>query len=538
MMMQQVERVRMLWGRLSQNQKIGLMFVGVTAILAVGLMFFLRPPQQYQTAFSGLASEDAAAIVENLQSSGVPYELTSDGTTIRVPKERVADVRLSAASAGLPKGGSVGFELFDKSSFGITEFAQQVNYQRALEGELQRTINRIDSIASSRVHIVIPEETLFSDEQQPTTAAVVIQFKPGGDLTEAQVKGVTHLVASSVPGLKPENLTVVNEAGALIWSGEDESSTFAGADDNFEMQKAYERDLGRELEAMVGRVVGNGQAAVRVSAMLNWDAKTTESEIYSPDGTQAQVRSQHETTDTTTGTTSAPGGEPGTDANTDTYQEGTTGAGSTESTSTDKTTNYELSKKVEHIVQAPGKLERLSVAVVLNGKEVDPVVTQEIQNVLTAAAGIVPARGDTITVSAVPFSEPAETLAAPSTGMLDRILPILKIVGMILVPLVAIFIGRKILLGNKSASDFHPAIPQGRAAYYQPSMAGAGNAGMGSSFSMTEVDHDPSMMTMPAMPTLAAAKQKSPAQQQVSQLAETDPAQLAQLIRIWMNEDK
>jgi flagellar M-ring protein FliF len=535
MMTQQFQRVQQLWGRLSQNQKIGLMFVGVMAIVAVAMMFILRPPTQYQTAFSGLSSEDAAAIVEELQGSGVPYELASDGTTIRVPKERVAEVRLAAASSGLPRGGSVGFELFDKSSFGITEFAQQVNYQRALEGELQRTINKIESVASSRVHIVIPEESLFSDEQQPTTAAVVIQFKPGGDLTEAQVKGVTHLVSSSVPGLKPENLSVVDQAGALIWSGEDDSSTFAGADDNFAMQKAFERDLGRELEAMVGRVVGGGQAAVRVAAVLNWDAKTTESEIYSPDGTQGQVRSQHETTETTTGTTSAPEGAPGTDANTDTYQEGTTGSGSTESTSTDRTTNYELSRKVEQVVQAPGKLERLSVAVVLNGSEVDPVVTEEIQNVLTAAAGIDPNRGDTITVSAVPFAQPEVTVAATGPGMLDRILPILKIVGMILVPLVAIFIGRKILLGNRTTTDFHPAIPQGRAAYYQPSMAGATVGG--APFQMTEVDNDPSMMTMPAMPSLTG-KQQSPAQQQVTQLAENDPQQIAQLIRVWMNEEK
>jgi flagellar M-ring protein FliF len=285
---------------------------------------------------------------------------------------------------------------------------------------------------------------------------------------------------------------------------------------------------------MVGRVVGSGQAAVQVSALLNWDAKTTESEIFSPDGTQPQIRSQSESTDTTTGTTSAPEGEPGTDANTDTYVEGTTGSAANESTSTDTTTNYELSRTVEQTTQAPGKLERLSVAVVLNGKEVDPVVTQEIQNVLTAAAGIDPARGDTITVSAVPFNEPVAAIEAPSASIVDRFMPILKIIGMILVPLVAIFIGRKILLGNRSSTDFHPAIPQGRAAYYQPSMAGAGGAG---NFRMSEVDNDPSMMTMPAMPTLPS-KQTSPAQQQMAQLAETDPAQLAQLIRIWMNEDK
>lgn len=526
MLMQQVARVRMIWGKFSQNQKVGVMFVGVAAVLAVGYMLLMRPPQRYETAFSGLQSDDAAAIVEQLRGQGIPYQLSADGTTVRVPGANVADVRLNAAANGLPKGGGVGFELFDKSSFGITEFAQQVNYQRALEGELQRTINKIDAVASSRVHIVIPQESLFTKDEQPTTAAVVLQFKPGGQLSPQQIKGVTYLVSSSVPGLKPENLTVVDETGAAIWSGADESNSFAGADDNFAKQKAYETDLARQLETMINRVVGSGQAAVKVSAVLNWDQKTTDSEIFSPDGTQAQIRSQQESTNSTSGSTTGAAGVPGTDSNsgsgTDTYQAGTPTAGSDQQASKDVTTNYELSRKVERVVQAPGKVERLSVAVVLNDKEVDPVVTQEIQGAITAAAGIDANRGDSITVTAVPFKDSAAApVATAGPGMVSKALGILKILGLILAPIIAIFFARRVLLQQQPV--LHPAVA---APGFPPNAAQLTRR-----MSMTEVPRDARMVA--SMP----ARQQSKAQAQ-AQVAESDPAQLAVLIRTWMNEEQ
>jgi flagellar M-ring protein FliF len=527
MLMQQVQRVKAIWGRLSQNQKVAVMFVGMAAVIAVGMLLLWRPPKNYDVAFSNLSSDDAAAIVDQLNGQSIPYELSADGTTIKVPSSEVANVRLSAASNGLPKGGGVGFELFDKSSFGITEFAQQVNYQRALEGELQRTINKIDSVASSRVHIVIPQETLFTEDQQPTTAAVVVQFKPGGALSAAQIKGVTHLVASSVPGLVPQNLTVVDTDGDPIWSGEDEANSMASAGDTFTMQKKYESDLARQLGSMVDQVVGPGHAAVRVNAVLNWDERTIDSETYSPDGQQGQIRSQQETTQTSTGSTTGASGVPGTDSNTgtdtQTFQEGDNATSGTQSESKDVTTNYELSKRTEHVVQAPGQVERLSVAVVLNQKQVDPVVTQQIQGVIAAAAGIDANRGDTISVSAVPFSDAqvADTSSGGST-LLDRALDILKIVGMIAVPLVAIFFARRTLLQGKP-QDLHPALTR--------PFSGPDPSQMTNRISMTEVP------TTPPMP-MHAVRPQSSAQQQVAALAESDPAQLAALVRMWMNEDK
>ncbi|MBX6341756.1 MAG: flagellar M-ring protein FliF, partial [Thermomicrobiaceae bacterium] len=247
MLQDQIQRARLGWGRLSSNQRLAIIAVLVTAAIAGTLLMVMRPPQRYETAFSGLASDDAAAIVDDLRSQGIPYELSGDGSTIRVPADKVADVRLSAASKGLPKGGGTGFELFDKTSFGITDFAQRVNYQRAIEGELQRTIDHIDAVAQSRVHVVIPEESLFTDQQQPTTAAVVLDLKPGRELTDAQIKGITHLVSSAVPGLKPENLTVVDSAGNPIWSGDQgTANSGVGNDDHFRLEQAYEANVERE----------------------------------------------------------------------------------------------------------------------------------------------------------------------------------------------------------------------------------------------------------------------------------------------------
>ncbi len=521
MLQDQIQRARLGWGRLSSNQRLAIIAVLVTAAIAGTLLMVMRPPQRYETAFSGLASDDAAAIVDDLRSQGIPYELSGDGSTIRVPADKVADVRLSAASKGLPKGGGTGFELFDKTSFGITDFAQRVNYQRAIEGELQRTIDHIDAVAQSRVHVVIPEESLFTDQQQPTTAAVVLDLKPGRELTDAQIKGIAHLVSSAVPGLKPENLTVVDSAGNPIWSGDQGTAqSGVGNDDRFRLEQAYEANVERELQSLVSRVVGNDHVAVRVNAQMNWDQRTVDNEIYSPDNTQPQIRSQQEKTQSTNGGGTGATGVPGVDSNVQSFQEGTPQAGQSSSSSREVTTNYELSKRVEHVVQAPGQLQRLSVAVLLDGKQVDPAVAQEIQNVVTTAAGIVPQRGDTVTVSAVPFTTaPAAAQGNDSRQeLIQQGLSVLKVVGLILIPIIAILFARRSLLRQR---ELRPALPPPYATYPRPAATPR--------VTVTEA---------PPPPVEPPTPQPSLAYQQVAELANADPNQIAQLIRLWMNEEQ
>ena len=517
---QQLAQLRTRWDRLTPNQRVAVIGVALTGLFAVTLLLVMQPPQRYAPVYTNLSGEDAAAIVEQLRQQGLPYRLSADGTTVSVPADRVADVRLALASLGLPKGGSLGFELFDRSSFGITDFAQRVNYQRAIEGELQRTISRLDAVSSARVHIVIPEESLFAEDQQPTSAAVVLQLKPGQQLTENQVRGIVHLVSSAVPGLQPEHLTVVDSAGNPIWSGNEAGSATAGMDEHLKAQRAYETTLATQLQTMIARIVGNANAAIQVRATLDWNQRSVDSEIFSPNGTQPQVRSQQERVQTVEGSTTGAIGVPGVDSNVQTFQEGAGGQNQQRSELRESTTNYELSRQVERVVQAPGQLERLSVAVVLNGSAVDPTVAQQVRDLVAAAAGIVPERGDSVTVSVVPFSATTQEETPSGAGLIDRLLSFARIGVIVLIPLVALLIAWRVLASQRGAPQPVP-VPQYRVS--SEPLTGAGSASLGAT----------STAEIPGPPPTAPPPQFK----ELQELARRDPAMVAQLVRSWLSEE-
>jgi flagellar M-ring protein FliF len=223
----------------------------------IGLSFLQK--ENYSLLFSGLSVEDASMIVAKLKEQKVPYRLEAGGTAIYVPKERVYDVRLSLASQNaLPGSGGVGLELFDKTSYGMTEFVQNINYRRAIQGELQRTINQMPEIKASRVHIALPEKSLFTEREKEPTASVFLKLKPGRMLTKDQVLGIVHLVAGSVEGLKPENVVVVDSQGKMLYKGgERESPHFLSAQ-QFEMQKNLERKIEESLQSMLDKFLTSG----------------------------------------------------------------------------------------------------------------------------------------------------------------------------------------------------------------------------------------------------------------------------------------
>lgn len=518
----QIRALRGQWERLSPNLRVAIIGIILTAIFAVALLMLIQPPQHYVPVYTGLSSGDAAAIVDYLRQHNVPYQLSADGTTVSVPSDQVADVRLALATAGLPKGGTLGFELFDKSSFGMTDFAQRVNYQRAIEGELERTISRLDAVQSARVHIVLPEQTLYTDQQQPTSAAVVLQLKPGRRLNDDQVQGIVHLVASAVPGLDPSHLTVVDDSGNPIWDGGQASSKAGSMDEHLKQQRAYEAALATQLQAMVARVVGPNNAAVQVHATMNWDQRQVDSEIYSPNGTQPQIRSQQERVQRTDGTTNNAAGVPGVDSNVQSYQQGANGQTQQHSELHEQTTNYELSRQVEHIVQAPGQLQRLSVAVALNGAAVDPTVAQQVRDMVAAAAGIVPERGDVVTVSVVPFVNAQSGQAATEKpSLLSRVLGIAKYGAIVLIPLVALLIAWRVLASQRTHAL--PPVPQ---------------------YAVATEPFLPSAPTAPIRGNAAEAAAELPqpegppqAFRELQELARRDPAAVAQLIRHWMTEE-
>ncbi|MDQ3809082.1 MAG: flagellar M-ring protein FliF, partial [Chloroflexota bacterium] len=393
---------------LTRIQQIGL---GLLAAVGLGLLVLVgtigRAPDT-AVAFSGLSTDEAALVVDKLKTAKIPYEL-AEGGIVRVPSGQIQEARLALAGSGLggkPVAGS-GFELFDQNSFGQTEFTQKVNYQRALENELARSIARLDAVDSARVHLVLPQPTLFTSQQREATASVILKLKAGKRFDTAQARSIANLVASSVEGLKPQNLTIVDVNGNML--NREEGLGAGLSTKQLEQQRSYESTLERDLQAMLDRVLGTNRAAVRVSATMDWDQIEQTNESYTPaDQAQTPVRTSHEVTETSSNSGPGAGGVPGPAANNGavpTYQAQTGGANGA-SSRTERDMTYELNKSVQKIVRAPGAVKRLSVSVMLDDDPTNatPSLLPTVQNAVTAAAGIDAARGDVLTVTSLAFN--------------------------------------------------------------------------------------------------------------------------------------
>jgi flagellar M-ring protein FliF len=256
--------------------------MGAVALTLTGFFSFLivrATTPQMVPLFTDLAVDDSASIIKDLERQAIPYALKNDGAIVMVPKENVARLRMKLAEAGLPKGGGVGYEIFDKSdALGTTSFVQNINKLRALEGELGRTIRSIDRVNSARVHLVLPDRPLFSRDKIEPSASIVLKMR--GALEQQQVRAIRHLVATAVNGLRPERVSVIDESGRLLADGADQDNAFAGAD---ERKVAYERRLSSEVEQIVTSVVGPGRARVRLSAEFDVNRVTQTSDKFDPD---------------------------------------------------------------------------------------------------------------------------------------------------------------------------------------------------------------------------------------------------------------
>lgn len=380
---------------------------GTGAALLAGLLLLAargsRGPAM-EPLFTRLEAADAAAIVAQLEEQGVPYQLAGDGSAILVPADQVDRLRLDLAAQGLPREGTVGFELMDDLPLGATEFERRVQYVRGLQGELARTIARIEGVEAARVHVVLPEESPFIGETRPATAAVFVQLRPGADLEPGQVQAIMNLVAAGVEGLQPQDVTVVDAGGRLL-SAEVRPGATDGeepaAGDRFEMEREFEQQLQHSLQTLLEQVLGPGNVVARVNAELNFDRQTTERRLFEPpdDGGQGILRSIQELEETFTGE-GAPAGVPG-DANIPTYPQVNGGNG--EYRRNERTANYEVNEVIDRVQVAPGAVKRLSVAVVVNG-ELTPERQQALGQVVAAAIGSDPARQDQVQVVGMPFN--------------------------------------------------------------------------------------------------------------------------------------
>ncbi len=395
------------WGRLNPVQKATATMVCLLAVGGLIAAIALASRPQYTVLFSNLNATDAGAIVEKLKESKTDYRLTAGGTAIEVPSQKVYDLRIQLAGEGLPQGGNIGFEIFDKSTFGMTEFTQRLDYQRALQGELTRTISQMEPVASARVHISIPEESVFSQKEKEASASVFVKLRPGRQLNADQVAAITHLVSAAVEGLKPSNVAVVDTSGNLLsdfGSGPMGTAGLRLSSSQLQMQRDFEAQTARDLQVMLEKVLGPGKAVVRVNARMNFDTKQTDNELYDPQGVLVSEEQQEETYK------GAPRGMPGVPAIA-TSMGGpsgitTTSASGDNYTRTQSSNKYEVSKRVEHITQAPGKVEKLSVAVLIDGT-VSPAMNATIRQAVSTAIGFDATRGDQVTVDSLPFDNSA-----------------------------------------------------------------------------------------------------------------------------------
>src|SRR5581483_7149596 len=392
--------------------------VGAASMAAVlGVAWWVQRPL-YRPLFTNLSQQDAGAIVEALKAEKVPFELEDGGRAVLVPSERLYELRLSLASRGLPEGGGIGFELFDRQTLGQTDFLQRLNYQRALQGELGRTIGQLGGVESARVHIAIPERSVFVAEDRRPSASVVVKLAPGRALSRAQVDGIVHLVASSVESLDADSVTVVDEAGRMLTADRGRGDAAAASSTALDTQHALERQLEERVETMLGAVVGRDKAIARVAASLDLARVERTEETWDPD--RSAVRTQRTTKEETTAP-HGPGGAPGVQANLTNEATGPSPAEPPTSSRKDESQSYEISKVVSRTVAPAGAVKQLSVAVLIDGtyseeggKRVFQPRPQEeldrLRDLVKSAVGISEARGDKVEIESVPFQ--TETLPA------------------------------------------------------------------------------------------------------------------------------
>ena len=377
-------------------------------------MIFMTGKTNYEPLYAGLEVEDQAAIVDYLKENNLPYRLDPKASAILMPGNAVYETRLTLAQMGLPKGGTTGFEIFDDSKMGMSEFQQRIAYMRAIEGELARTISQMAQIENARVSVVIPEQRLFLEQQKPSTASVLLRLRQGATLGPTQVKSIIHLVAHSVDGLEPDSVTVVDTNGRILSDMVGDSMIMYNPDGTNavtsvqrELERQHEHELENKVRAMLEQVFGPGTAVVRVRVDLDFDKRTSSYVEYTPNpetGTGVP-RSNERQEESYTGQGNPVNGNPGTTTNIPGYAINTNTVES-EYNRSNATTNYEISTRKGDQIVTPGGVRRLSASVLIDDKynEITEERLDALQEVISSAIGFNRERGDTLVVRAMRFS--------------------------------------------------------------------------------------------------------------------------------------
>ncbi|MFH2093648.1 MAG: flagellar basal-body MS-ring/collar protein FliF [Pseudomonadota bacterium] len=418
-----IERIMITLKELPLSRKIAFGLIAMFMVAGFSTLFIWANKTQFRAAYSGLTKEDAALVVDSLKASNTPYRLTGDGTTIMVPDSMVYDVRLTMAKEGIPKGGGVGYEIFDKTEFGTTEFVQKINKNRAIQGELARTIAAFDEVKTARVMIVMPKDSVFIEEAKLPSASILLELN--SDLDREKVTAIAHLVASSIQDLTPKLVTIVDTAGRILFEGksEEEQAKINAenlADTQYQYKVRFEENLTRRIQTMLERIVGKDKAIVRVTSEMDFSKNDMNEEIYDPFERGGEfVRSRKNRAEKITGMTEEV--PTPSSVNPIVGDEGLAGAsGSDRVNKSDDTFNFEISKRVRATEKPMAVLSRLSVAAVVDGnyelkidengnksKTYVPRTAEEMkqfQDIVIKAMGYNEERSDQVSMECFPFA--------------------------------------------------------------------------------------------------------------------------------------
>ena len=445
-----------LWQRLTLAQRGGLVLATglVIAVIAGAVSYTMRPV--YTTLYSGLDGKDGAQIVDKLRDQKIPFVVSADGGTIKVPQEQVNELRLDFAGAGLPRSGEIGYELFDKPMLGMTDFVQQMNHHRALEGELGRTITEQEAVDAARVHLVVPSQRLFREDQKPPTASIVLRLKPGATLSAQQVQGIAYMTAYSVEGLEVENITIMDTRGNLLTGRAARNDMVGLSSTQLEVQNQVEKDLEQKALSLLENTLGTGRAQVKVTAKLNWNRVERTVENYDAERAATLSEERQESS-------------------------GDNAAGNGNSTSERSVTNYQVPRTVEKYVPEVGNIEHISASVLVDGDykltknadgtetrtytERSPQELEKFRTLVATAIGLDRKRNDELTVVSFPFAQDElmvqeKPVGLPWTQILEKVLLGLALVGLFL--LLRTFITRMIKsVPSVSAYGVAPALTPG-----------------------------------------------------------------------------
>jgi flagellar M-ring protein FliF len=496
--------------------------------LIIGGYFFATwaSKPSYSILFNNLSTKDASAIVDSLQKSGSSYELANNGQTILVPQDQVNDLRLQLSGEGLPGDTDTGYALLDQQGITTSDFMQHTNYQRALEGELSNTIKSIDGVEAATVHLVMPQKDVFADDQDKTTASVLVQTSPSKPLSSQQVQAIVHLVASSVEGLDPTQVTVAGADGKILSTGGG-AAVATGADSGADSQTAaFQTRLNTSLQNMLDSVVGPGHAVVTTNAELDYDQTETTTKSYSQDpsvGALAESTSREAYNGNGTGS----GGVLGPD-NIQVPNGVSSSSGTGQYENTTSTRNNAINETNEVRKSAPGAVKKLNVAVLLDSTVAGTVDPAQVQQLVGAAAGIDATRGDTVAVSAMPFDTSAATAAQDALAQSSaaeksqKQTSLIKTAAMAAVVLVLMFLAWRASRRAKKRKALSPAelshLEQMQAALEQQRLAELNSA-------------IPSAAIEGPGPDALARDER---QREIEQMVEDQPEEMASLLRGWL----